>query len=386
MNRVLAPVWLAVAVCVGSALAHVATSTMPFQIGALINGGGAAAGLAGLFGFLQIGALSASMVLIAPWMGRFAPAAVAACGCALIVGGDLGLYLASSPVAHLPFAVIAGAGYGLTFAATIAGAAVSPEPDRLYALGNGGSLLIIVLIMTTLPAVAARLGPLAVFGSLGALALVSAPLLTGLGTRRVEGSLEGLEVSGLHLPGGPGLILCWVMLSTGTGGLYAFCERIGHSRGLPAQAIANVLSAGAFIGLIGTGAAMIFGSRINRRLALIAGLAGSGLACLLIGFSSTLAAFAAGVATYWVFYMFLYSYLMGTAALLDPTGRLGTLGAGLERLGYASGVWMAGVLAERVSYSATGVLGFAGCVVAGLGLPSVFRALADRTRAAPAAA
>ena len=79
--------------------------------------------------------------------------------------------------------------------------------------------------------------------------------------------------------------------------------------------------------------------------------------------------------------MFLYSYLLGTAAVLDPAGRVGTLGGGLEKLGVAVGVFAAGQLAQHASYSSTGLLGFASCLVGlSVGFPSVFSALARLER------
>jgi predicted MFS family arabinose efflux permease len=108
-------------------------------------------------------------------------------------------------------------------------------------------------------------------------------------------------------------------------------------------------------------------------------MCGAGLSCLLLGFATNLSLFAAGVSAYWIFSMFLYSYLLGTAAILDPTGRVGTLGSGVERLGYAVGSGLGGFLAEHVTYSSTGVLGFVGCML-GLtfGFPGLFRALPRR--------
>jgi predicted MFS family arabinose efflux permease len=64
---------------------------------------------------------------------------------------------------------------------------------------------------------------------------------------------------------------------------------------------------------------------------------------------------------------------------LDSTGRAGALGGGLERLSYSIGVWIGGLLAQYISYSTIGLLGFAGCMLGLLfGFPSLFRALHRR--------
>ena len=128
--------------------------------------------------------------------------------------------------------------------------------------------------------------------------------------------------------------------------------------------------------MAGTGAAAVASGRLNRKLALTGGMLVSALSCLLLGYAANLLMFCAGVFSYWVSYMFLYCYLLGTAAKLDVSGRLGTLGGGLERMAYGSGAWIGGILAEHVGYSVTGTLGFVGCLLGiGIGFPSLFRAL-----------
>jgi MFS family permease len=362
-----------VAVCVGCGLAHVGTSTMPFQIGALVDGTHRSASEAGLFGFVQVGALAAGMIFISPWVDRVAPRRIAVGSCLLAALANTGLYLLHALPLQLVFAALAGLGYGFVFAATVSGAAATREPDRVYAIGNGGALLIVVCVMALLPMAGARLGALGIFAALGSLAVVSSPFFVGFTSGR-RGEETRLAV--WRVPGVPGLLFAWAAFSTGTGALYAFSERIGKSINLPPAQIALVLSAGVFVGLIGTAVAAVLGRRVNRPWALVVGLCGSGLSCLLLGFAANLVVFAAGVFVYWVFYMFLYSYLLGTAAVLDPAGRAGTLGGGLERLGYGVGAGVGGILAEHATYSSTGVLGFCGCALGlALGCPSLFRAL-----------
>jgi predicted MFS family arabinose efflux permease len=365
-----------VAVCVGCGLAHIGTSTMPFQIGALVDGAHRSASEAGLFGFIQVGALAAGMILICSWVDRIPPRRIAVGSCLLATLANMGLYFLHSLPLQLVFAAAAGLGYGFVFAATVSGAAATREPDRVYAIGNGGALLIVVGLMAVLPVAGARLGALGIFAALAALATVASPFFMGFTTGR---RTEETRLAVWRIAGAPGLLFAWAAFSTGTGALYAFSERIGKSINLPPAQIALVLSAGVFVGLIGTGIAALLGRRVNRPWALIIGMCGSGLSCLLLGFAGDLLMFAAGVFVYWVFYMFLYSYLLGTAAVLDPAGRVGTLGGGMERLGYGVGAGIGGLLAEHATYSSTGVLGFLGCALGlALGFPSLFQALKIR--------
>jgi hypothetical protein len=377
VGRSMQHLMLVVAVCVGSGLAHIGTSTMPFQVGALVDGGGRSAAQAGLFGFLEVGALAASMILVSNWVDRIAPRTIAVAGCCLAALANLGLHYTQALYGQLLLASVAGTGYGFVFAATVSGAAASREPDRIYAVGNGGALLIVVALMATLPRAAAQWGTLGIFIALAGLAIVCAPFLLGFNAAR---RIERPQLSAWRVHGAWGLLFAWAAFSTGTGALYAYSERIGRSIALSPPQIASVLSAGVFVGLLGTGCAAVLGRRVNRAWALSIGICGSGLSCLLLGFATHLVVFAAGVFVYWVFYMFLYSYLLGTAAVLDPTGKVGTLGGGLERLGYALGAGLGGIFAEHWGYASTGLLGFFGCgAAAAVGFPSLFRVLRHHT-------
>jgi predicted MFS family arabinose efflux permease len=364
---------LLIAVCAGAALAHIGTSAMPFQIGALMDGTHRSAAQAGVFGFVEVAALALGMVSVSARADRLPTRLLAVIGCVMATLANLGLFTVDAFPLQLLLAACAGLGYGIIFSAMVTAAAATEVPDRIYGIANGGALLLIVAFMAAIPLGTAEFGALGVFGSLAILVTVCSPLLLGL--RRAELPIR-TRLSAWRTPGAPGLLFAWMMVSLGTTALYAFTERIGKSINLSQGEIAWILSAGVFVGVVGTGAAAVLTGRIDRRTALSAGMLGSALSCLIVGFANDLLWFATGIFIYWIFYMFLYSCLLGTAAVLDPSGRVGTLGGGLERLGYALGAAAGGVLAEHVSFSSTGVLGFIGCAL-GLvvGFPSLFRVL-----------
>jgi hypothetical protein len=194
---------LIVAVCVGSSLAHCGTSTMPFQVGALIDGAGISAGQAGLFGLAEVGALAVGMLLIGQWIDRLPIRMLAVLSALLAASANVALFLVRAFPVQLLCAAVAGSCFGFVFAATIASAASSDEPDRLYAIGNGGSLLLIMGILTTLPMVAARLGTFGIFAGIAALAVISCLFLTGL---RRSVRTEKHRVAAWRIRGVPGLL------------------------------------------------------------------------------------------------------------------------------------------------------------------------------------
>jgi predicted MFS family arabinose efflux permease len=341
-----------------------------------MDGTGRSASQAGLFGFCQIGELALGMILISSRLDRVHPAVMAVGSALLATVANVGLFLVQSFPWQLFLGALAGVAFGFVFAATIAGAAACDEADRLYGMGNGGGLLLIMLIMIGLPVVADRFGPRAIFMGIAGLSLVCSVLLFGLKRKQ---RITASGIASWRTAGVPGLLFSWAALSMGTGALYSFSERIGKQIHLATEVIGVVLSAGLFVGLLGTAMAAFVGGQVSRSRALVVGMVGTGASCLLLGYSEDLIVFAAGVFLYMLFYMFLYCYLLGTAAQLDSTGGIGALGGGMERLSYSVGVWIGGLLAEYLSYSTIGLLGFSGCML-GLvfGFPSLFRALYRR--------
>jgi predicted MFS family arabinose efflux permease len=373
---------LLLAMCFGSTLAHIATTGMPLQVGALMDGTARTASQAGLFAFVQVSSLALGMILLSVLVARIRPTQVAVAGALLASVAYLTLYFARAFWLQLACGAVAGYGFGLVYSANIAAGASVEDADRAYGIGFGGSLLLVVSIMTVLPFMSTRFGLLGVFACLAGFSLISTPLFRGFKTDAVaRQDLPPTKRQAVwRTAGAPGLLLSWAAFSAGTAMAYVFAERIGKSIHLLPTEVGLVLSSGVFVGLVGTTSAALFSQRINRRVALIVGLAGSALACLLIGHATSLVLFAAGIWLFWVFTMFLYCFLLGSAAILDKSGRLGTFGSGTERLGYAVGSWIGGLLAQHVSYSSTGTYGCAVCLIGlVLGYPTLFRAL-DRAR------
>jgi hypothetical protein len=345
---------LALAVCIGSALAHVGTATMPYQVGALIEARHRTAAEAGTFGLFEVAPLALSMMLAGPLLRSFSPAVMGISGAALSAAGFLGVFLLNRFWMELVCAGLSGLGLGLVFTAVVAAAAASDRADRLYGVGNAGALLIILAIMASIPIALRLAGGDAVFVWLAALAVVCAPCMLGLAyrARTVMASRPPPAVKQ-----GVGLLITWSCISLGTTALYAFSTQIGKALRLPDEQLGTVLMSGVVVGMLGAGTAALFGGRMNRVLALFLGVCGCAASCVLIGGSTGLLSYTAGIYLYWLAYMFLYSALQGTASMLDESGSLGALGGGCERLGYALGAWAGGVGAEHLSFRTIGVLG-----------------------------
>ena len=351
---------LILAVAVGSAVAHLCTSAMPLQIGSLVDGYGLSATTAGLFGFFQVGTLAVSMILFSRFAHRFRPIRVCLVGIALAAVANAAIYAAPAELALLcVLAAVSGGGYGLILAAAVAAAASSSQPDRVYAAGNSGALLTVVGLLSLLPLANSYFGTRGVFLGIPLLVVICIPLLGGF--RASEGRSAQNETPGVPFSGGLSLLVMWSLFSFGTGAMWTFAERIGHALALPGQTIGLVLSASVFVGLLGTGLAAVLCNRLNRPTALAIGLIGGGGSCLLLANANGLTVYTAAAMLYWVFTMYLYVLLLGTAAALDPTGRLGTLGTGCERLAFAVGAPIGGALVDLGSILWIGMVAALAC-------------------------
>lgn len=373
------PLLLALAAAIGNAIGHTGTSTMPFQIGALIDDQGLSASNAGLFGFVQVAVFAASMVLIAPFVDRISARLLGLAGIGLVVLGSALIYATPWSMVSFLFTALMGVGFGFAFAATIAALSRGEKAEQLYAISNGMGLVFVFLVVTALPFAAVAFQPLGAFAGIAIFCLITAPLIWFL---KVEGSAPAsasapVGVPGwsvLRAPGALGLIALWFMFSLGTGAVWAFSERMGRAADLAPEVIGLLLSLSIAFGIFGTLVAGMLGARIGPVLKIGGGLAVTGLGCAMMGLSSGVITFGVGVCLYWIGYMYLYSVLLGAAAAIDPGGRLGTFGGGAERMAYALGAWIGGVTVDHLGLVAVGLLGAGGCLIAFvLGLPGLLR-------------
>jgi hypothetical protein len=367
---------LILAFAVSSVIAHMCTSALPFQVGSLIDGYGFSATGAGLVGFFQIGSLALSMIFFSPLTRRYRPLPVCLIGMVVAATCNLCIFVlpGSLPLICL-LAVGIGIGYGLVLTAAVAAAAASADPDRVYAAGNSGALVLLIAMLSVLPAAISIFGSRGTFIAIGLLIIVSMPVLAGF-RARAGAAPAAVPVSAPWVGVLP-LLVIWSLMSFGTGAVWGFAERAGIALPDVSRAtVGYILSGSVFAGLLGTGLAAVLCNRIDRVGALAVGLIGAGIACLLLVATRNVWVFGAAAGLYWVTTMFVYVLLLGTAASMDRIGRLGTLGTGCERLAFALSAPISGMIADHGSLVWIGVMAAAAsAVIAPLFLVSLRRTL-----------
>lgn len=363
------------AVAVGNAVAHLCTSAMPLQVGALIDGFGLSATGAGLVGFFQVGALALGMIFFAPVSHRYRPFVVCIAGLLLASVTNLAIYFSAASLPLLCLLGLAsGFGYCLMLSATVGAPAASAQADKVYAASSSGGLLLLVGLLTLLPLTNAYFGVRGIFIGIAILLVCSIPLLWGFRYIEAGAKVDTSQAGGFK--GGIALLLIWVLFSLGSGAIWSFAERIGHALHLSGPTIGVVLSTSVFMSLVGSGLAAVASDRIGRATAIGIGLIGGGAACLMLVLSNGLWMYAAAAILYWIFSIFFYVLMLGTAAAIDPSGRLATLGTGCERLAFAFGAPIGGLFVDLGSFLWIGLLAVVTCsVLAPLCLPALARTI-----------
>jgi MFS family permease len=127
------------------------------------------------------------------------------------------------------------------------------------------------------------------------------------------------------------------------GGVYAFAEPKAAEVGLDAKILGAILSASSLLAIPGSVLAGALGTRYGRSAPLIGVMVIAALSYyLVLGATSAFELFA-GLVIYGVMQMFLNTYIYGTGAALDATGRVAAALQGYALLPYAFG---SGVLAS----------------------------------------
>ena len=118
--------------------------------------------------------------------------------------------------------------------------------------------------------------------------------------------------------------------------------------------LGTLLAASTLVGLLGAGLAVALGTRRGRRLPLLVGIASQALSCWLLSHAARPGLYVAGVLGYALSFFFVQPYLIGTAALFDPHGRVAAAYAGAALLGAGIGPVVGGLWVGFASYPALG--------------------------------
>lgn len=375
---------LAMGASICSGCAHLGSSIMPFQIDALMTGLHQSASLAGVFGFFEIFSFALFMLLLSRVFLALPVMYSALSGMALGIVACLLLYIGPGVEVWIcSVAVLLGLSAALLCRSYVRAVSSSLNPERIYAIASGGGLVIIVSVIALVPVSTRYFGPLGVFLAVACIMLLAMPSVLSFRHVHACRPVTRQQKGGPLLTGGAIALLCvWVGCSLGSSMAWSFAERMGRNLGLSPDFIVSLSTVGIVSSVLASLVGAALAHRWRRETVLLLTLLGTGAGCLLTCVAWDALSYGAGVVLYWNCAMLSYAWLLGSAATLDGSGRVGTFCGGMDRMGYALGAPLGGLLVDHTSFTVLGICGFLMCVAPlPFALPVLFRALHKSTMA-----
>ncbi len=339
-------------------------NTLPLLVGAVMDGLGFDERQAGLLGSMEIGAMAAASLFLAPRVDVLSQRGVALVSVAVVAGAHLLSAFADGFALLMGMRLVAGIGEGCIYATANAVIAGSRDPDRLYARVTVVSALVAAVLFVAIPNAIGAWAQRGAFGSLSCVAVLCVPLLLWL-PRSIAPGTPG-ELLGVGLRRGPSLMVLAAafVLSVGQGAIWTFVERIGGHVGLSIDAIGVVLAVTTLAGISGAVLAAWLGTRFGRTLPLTSGICAVAASSMVLGYAATPVAYIGAELVYNTAYLFVSPFLLGTAAAVDPRGRVAAATGGVVLVGGALGPAVAGVVVAWGSFPPLGWLVLGCCAVA----------------------
>lgn len=379
-------------VAVATTLGHAATLTLPFEIGAMVDGLKLDVGSAGLLASAEFVPYTAVQFLLAPYGARLPLRLVATLGTLIIVGASL----MSAATQNLPLFILAriatGLGFGLVYAiASIAGVRAR-SPERAYGLGLGSTTVAYAILLFALPrgATVTTLLPnvlhahSGVFIVVAGFALFLLPLMRTIPSAPTGALFKSPTIVPRTIAVRPALLAIVVvtLFSVAVRCVFTYLERKGRSLGIDAATIGTFMSIIYVVtGLSGSGGAAILGRRWGITPPLVVGLVLVGFACLGTAIAASSVELWCATAASWIIWFFLYGYLIGLGAALDKYGRLATVLGAMYLSAQIVAAPIGGFLLDLGGFKSIGWLALLLCNAAAIGAWMLRKSI-DHPRAA----
>ncbi|WP_339414453.1 MFS transporter [Pseudomonas sp. EA_35y_Pfl2_R5] len=273
-------------------------------------------------------------------------------GLALLALMDIGSAWIDSYEAMLAWRFVAGIFGGFSLGVAFAGLARLGNPDRAF-----GYLLFIqfsigALVVYLLPALEAAINAYAVFYVMASLALVS--LLLVIFLRRIplnKYPRERITLLPSEYRHAWLLLLAIMLYQVAASAIWAYVGLIGLTAGIAAEPVSTYIAVTGLLGLLGAMVPVINGKRYGRLNWLLAGVALSLLAALLLNFSTHSTIYVFAMTLLFISWPAVQSYLLAVIAEMDGSGKLATIAAVVSFVGLATGPLLASGLLNNSDFS-----------------------------------
>ena len=347
------------ALLIGHAAGMLDLVSMPIWVGVLIQFRHLSPSEAGLLLTAYMMGVFLTSVSLAPRFDRLPARLIAVSG--FIVGAlaFFGIIQIDGFAALLPAHFIAGIGAGSALSMVHGTISRSVRPHRLFAIVNFGVAIFSIAFFAAVPNLVQH-NPNVIFYVLGGL-LVLGALAAAVAFPQVPENAANREHKTATIAGAVpfrlAVILAFIgvaLLSAGQGQTYAFLERIGTWRDFSASDIGHMLVVSGFLNLLAPIVAALLENVVPRLGAIFVALLFHAAICIVASNSPLFLPYAVAGSLLVFTTIFNHTFMFGTIAKLDPSGRAASSTPAMLTLGAAIGPALGGAVVQFAGFAAIG--------------------------------
>ena len=271
---------------------------------------------------------------------------------ATLLAFDLGSVFIDNYAVMLGSRFLAGVFGGLCIGIAFSLLARLYSPDRAFCVLLFVQFSIGSVVIYLFPILEAKFSSYAVFyvmASFVVLSLIFLPFLPSLCINKTASQhlepASGISSQALLL------LLAIAVYQIAASAIWAYVGLIGLAANIDANDVSTYIATTGLLGLLGAMLPVISGNRFGRLYWVIAGIAMSAIAALMLSFSQlTPLIYTTAMALLFFAWPAVQSYLLAVTAELDTTGRLSTIAAVVSSVGLASGPLLASALLDNDNY------------------------------------
>lgn len=273
-------------------------------------------------------------------------------GLAVLALIDIGSAKIEAYETMLVWRFVAGVFGGFSLGVAFAVLARLNNPDRAFGMLLFVQFCIGALVLYLLPALEHVISGDAVFYVMASLALFSLLLILLWANIPLNTYSSGRS---MLLPSEYRraflLLLAIMFYQIAASAIWAYVGLIGSAAGIAAELVSAYIAVTGLLGLLGAMVPVINGKRYGRLSWLLAGVALSVLAALLLNFSARRVLYVLAMALLFISWPAVQSYLLAVIAELDGSGKLATIAAVVSFVGLATGPLLASALLDNGNFS-----------------------------------
>jgi predicted MFS family arabinose efflux permease len=339
---------------------------MPFWVATIIRAGSLSTSQVGWVASGEMLACAIGVLAVSAWGKHGSPRWVAAAAASVAVFSNV-VSMFSAIQALIIGRLLSGLAMGALAATVIRVAFLRQGTQRVLALVQTATMLLIGILYFVLPGLIARFGLAGIFAILAAggmvmiaLALIGLPTVTTTpaAVTRAENAQKVAPIIG-------GLALALVCIGQSMVGIYIVT--IGNGLGFDARTMGTVLAIAFPLGIVGSLAAHILGERIGLLRPLLVGLALLAIDILFLVHAASPICFYICTVGLTLWLVFCLPYAVAVLGRLDTSGRFASAAPAFAMLGGAAGPALGSRMLGTTGFQTLALVA-ASCIAAGIAL------------------